>query len=478
MPPSSQPPLRLRDRVRRALYAPPVEVSLVVLILLSVVLLVVELAWRPGSVVRLRLEQTSDVLTSFFVVELALRYWVEPRKGRFFRRYWADILAVLPIFRPLRFLRVLRLLRLFRAGLLLNRRMNLFGGALRDTLQELTVIGTVTLAMVLAAVFVLHLAEGGPGRPFPTIGDTLWFAIYSMVAGEPTGGQPQTIVGKLATLALMFGGLSTFGMFIGTISASMVSRISGNLEVTIMDLDDLEGHTLVCGWSHAGPTVLDELFAGRRGAPGPVVLVTEQSELTPPIPSAGLRRDLLYRVVGDYTRVEVLEQAGAARANSAIIMTDTTMHRSEQDRDARTVLAALSIEQIAPQIFTVAELNNRDNATLLERSGVEEIVVADEYNAVIMGSASRNRGLVSVLDEILSNRYGNAFHKSVVPAALAGLTVLEVHDRLKRDYGAVLVSVEQDQGGHYGTLVNPAPDLVIGEQDLLVVISEGPLKLR
>ena len=98
-----------------------VELTLLVLIVISVVLTVLEVvvaaSLRPG------LMMAGDILTFVFAVELALRFWTARKKSRFFERYWIDILAVLPLVRPLRFLRALRILRLFRAGMLFNRRV-------------------------------------------------------------------------------------------------------------------------------------------------------------------------------------------------------------------------------------------------------------------------------------------------------------------------------------------------------------------
>ena len=68
----------------------------------------------------------NDAITALFAVELSLRFWVAPKKTRFFERYWIDILAVLPLVRPLRLFRVLRVLRLFRAGVLFRRRIRWF----------------------------------------------------------------------------------------------------------------------------------------------------------------------------------------------------------------------------------------------------------------------------------------------------------------------------------------------------------------
>ncbi len=453
------------------------EAVILILIPASVVLLFFEFTQPAGTVAHLWLSGIGDTITWVFVVELTVRFWVARKKRRFFAHYWVDILSCLPLLGPLRFMRILRLLRIFRAGALFNRRLSAFQGALMGTLSELMMLGALTLTVVLASGIVLFVFEGGPGTSFPQLGEAMWFSVFSMIGGEPIGGSPETmtIPGRVTTLVLMFGGLTLFGMFIGTVSASMVSRIS-TLEVTEMDLDELNGHRVVCGWNRTGPGVLLEMFSpGNPRGRDPVVLITETPRLPDDIPIEGVRHDLLYHVSGDHTRVDVLHRAGILRATSATMLADTVVQRSDQDRDARTVLSSLTIEKLSPEIFTVAELTNRDNEGLLRMHGVEEIVVADEYSAVILGSAVRNRGLVAVLDEILTSRHGNTFHKIAVDTAWHGWTVGQLYAELKKTHEAVLVGLERatknSETEGEGIIVNPPSDLTVEADDVLLLIS-------
>ena len=474
MTPPSRSRSTLKRRADRFIHHPVTELALVFLILASVVVIVLAALMPPGADRDLML-LVSDTMIGVFVVELGMRLWLARSKRRFFSRFWLDIIAVVPVLRPLRFMRILMLLRIFRAGALFNRRLLVFGGALRGTLQELTMLGTATAALMLMGAVLLHYAEAGGGE-LVNMGDVVWFVIASTVGGEPIGAAPTTTVGRLATLTLMLGGLTLFGLFIGTVSASMMARVNTSMEAGAMHLDELVEHTVVFGWNRAAPVVLVELFSSQPDRP--VVVVTEGRELSPPVPDAGVRRELLYQVQGDYTRVEVLEQVNITEAASAIIVADEGIPRSDQDRDARAVLAALTIEKLAPGIFTVVELNNRQNEDLLKMANVEEIVVADEYGAVIMGSAERNRGLVQVVDEILTARYGSSFQKVVVGSASAGQSIGELHTRLKLEQAAILVAwIRCEEGEEAEVVVNPDVDVRVQRGDRLVVVALKPPKL-
>lgn len=464
---------RLRATVDRVLHHPVTELALVALILLSVGLLVAEAIFDRDAPLVATLERSGDLVTGLFVVELVARYWVAPKKSRFFRRYWVDLLAVVPLARPLRLFRVLRLLRLFRAGVLINRRASAFQGVFRGAATELTLLGTVSAILVLTGSVTLYLGERATNPDFASFGDSAWFSVLSLVGGEPIGGEPTTELGRAVTLALMLGGLTVFGVFVGTVSASMMARLSKRMGMHEMDTDELSGHVVVCGWNSSGHTMLEELFFDPHAAPMPVVIVTEADELPSDLDPSRLRRELLHHVSGDYTRIEVLERAGIARASAAILLSDQTVaSRSDQDRDARTVLAGLTIERLARGIFTCAQLNDRQNESLLRMAGVEEIVVTREYAGFILGSAGRNLGLVTVLDDLLTARHGNAFFKTTLPAALDGRSVGELHTILAEQHGAVLIAVETERGAR--PQVNPPPATRVTTGAQLVVIAERP----
>ena len=454
----------VRREVERWMNTTSVEVTLLVLIVVSVVLTVLEVV-VAGPLQR-ALMRMGDALTALFAVELLLRFWTARKKARFFERYWLDILSVLPLVRPLRFLRVLRVLRLFRAGMLFNRRVARVQLAGR-TGAELMGLFLATVVLVVMSAMVLTVVEGEGNADFAHFDGSLWFAAYSLVGGEPIGGTPHTPVGRWTTLILMLGGLTLFGVFVGTVSAGMVAGLSRRLEVHELDIDELIDHVLVCGWNQSAPTVLRELF-GANAPPGrAVVLVTEKAVPDQDLPQE-VPADLLYQYIGDYTRVDVLEAVNLARADQVVLLADELIPRSAQDCDARTVLAALTVERMKPTVYTVAMLHSRQNEELLRLSGVEEIVVGDFFSGMIVGSVSRNRGLVQVLDEILTGNRGNSFHTSVVPRALAGRTVRELHAHLLDGHRAVLVSVELDGR----VTVNPPLDRVLAGGERMVVLCD------
>lgn len=469
---------RLRRKVSEFLNHPWVEVSVLLLILLSSFTVLMELSMSPAESGHRRMELINDVFTYIFIVELSLRYFAEQRKVRFFKKYWLDIIAVVPLFRSFRILRIFRLLRLFRFGVIVSRRLLKASETFRVIKIEYLLVGLSVLVVVLMGAFSMRLAEGRTNADFNSLEKSLWFAVMTVIGGEPIGGNPNSRLGNLITVTLMLGGLTVFAVFTGTVSAFMVNSLR-NLKFGTMEIEDLERHAIVCGWNRAGFLMVEELLHDKARFKH-IVIISEHEALDHH-PFFAQRVDQVFVIVGDYTRVDVLKSAGLERASHALLLADNSKEeRNSQDRDARTVLAAMLIEKINKNIYTVVQLLNRDNETSLRQMGVEEIIVSDEYVGNIMATVAKNRGIVSILDDLLTAKYGHQFFKCEVPPELDGLSINEVVGILKRDYNATLLGVDL-MGGRSGSesvQVNPPGELILKRTHLIIIAATEPIGRR
>ena len=313
---------------------------------------------------------TGDILTWVFVVELSLRGWAAPRFTKFLRAYWLDILAVIPVMRAFRVLRVLRLLRLFRVGVVLYRRLSSMSRTLASAVSlQLGLLITIGV-FVLAGSLALHVLEGKTNPAFSSLPKSMWWGFFTLVAGEPIGGSAMTDEGRLVSSVVVLGGLVSFAVVTGVVSAVMVQRLKGGLEVREWEMSDLRGHVVMCGWNRAAHLVLEELQSAKDFKEAHIVVVCQLAEL----PEEELRRvdrTRLYSHQADYTRLDVLQDVGIDKASHAILLADASMTRTDQDRDARTVLAALLIEKLNHRIYTCAQLLDRRNDVQLHSAGVE-----------------------------------------------------------------------------------------------------------
>lgn len=466
----------IKRRLGRALSSSSCDRIVSALIVLSVILLFFEVLFPQSELFYL----AGNLILWCFAVELALRFYAAPSKRAYIRHYWIDLLSLLPLLGTGRAFTALRLLRLLRLGPMLMRVNNRLGTMLRQTLGEQVFILNMIFVFVIGVALGLFSIEGD-NPSFDSPGKTIWWALFSMIAGEPVGDMPQTFVGRLLTLAIMLGGLTVFALFTGTVSAVMAEKLRLTGRGALMTTDDLVGHIVLCGWNRSGRVLIQELKHSEDTRDLAIAVIAERK---PDFTEAQEQDPHILFIEGDYTSADLLTKARIAKASRVILLADKSIiQRNDQDRDARTILAALIIEKLAPNVFTCAELLSRDNEPHLLMAGVEEIVVADEYSATILAASTRVQGVTEIVDEILSSQYGNQFYKLPIAPRWANRPFVEVQQEIKREYEAIAMAVEKpprdrqardtDKAIGERTITNPPSDYLFQVGDKLIIIAES-----
>jgi voltage-gated potassium channel len=273
---------------------------------------------------------------------------------------------------------------------------------------------------------------------------------------------PATVGGRVVMVFIMFMGMGTFAMFTGTVSAYMVSRLQTRGD--LVDKDELKDHLIICGWNKKAEIIANEWMAQHgEGAPPIAVIAearTEHGVLDP------LLRGAVLFINDDFTKVSALEKAGVMQASTCVILSDSNRARSEHDADARTILAALTIERMNPQVYTCAELNNEEYSPHLRMANVNDFVVTGEHNAFLLAQAAMNCGLTSVFAELLNHRYGNSFYRRDVPAAWVGRTFFDLLVFVKEEHNAILIAVRSP--GQAMKVNPPAHTFAAGDQIVFI----------
>ena len=459
--------------------------------------------------------QINDYITYFFIVELSLRFMAASSKRAFFAEFWLDILAVLPlfrIFRSARALRLLRVVRLFRLLGVFQRLSSHYPRIFRNNFVDFIIVsGMLLIAVVFGTIAITHfesqanrarlnkanLAGGGsagasndPTSATPLVGSagdssllappaaqssdfnlesSFWYSIYTLLAAEPVPAPPKTFSSRVVTVFLMLSGMAIFAIFAGTVSAFMVDRM--RTEGRVVDWDALSNHIVICGWTQKTKIIIEEYRASRSTKRVPIVVISE-------LDSESIDGDLqalggVMYVHDDFTRVSALRRAGIDRATTCLVLTDTSGGRSEQDADARTILAALTVEKMNPDVFTCAELVNRNYASHLKIGNVNDYVVTSEYGAHVLAQTAMKRGLSNVVTELLTYEQGNEFHRVPAPTSWVGETFDAKLAELRTEHSAILVAVHTPG---QAPNINPT-DYHFAEGDEVVLIAESAPKL-
>jgi voltage-gated potassium channel len=190
--------------------------------------------------------------------------------------------------------------------------------------------------------------------------------------------------------------------------------------------------------------VEDLLTAHPELGPGRLVIVNSAGDLANE-ELRGRFPGLVY-IHGETIDPAVLQRAGVARASRVLVLADEAGDRSDQEVDARTVMAVMNLENLAPDVYTYAEVLDRKFIEHLRLARCDEIILSREYGRFMLVNASVSAGISQVLHDLLDidDPHGMATHD--IPEAFVGRTFAELAAHLKATRGDLLIGVLENTG--------------------------------
>ena len=458
----------LRERLEVFLYSTPMEIFVYTMIILSVILVGVEVSLPkldPGNaqhmLIKQLLETSEVVFIVFFTVEYVVKFLVAKDKWLFFRLYFIDLLAIMPflrflrIARGLRLLRILRVVRLLRLGNMIARRISTIEGA--GNVREVIIIFVVFISTVLAGSIGILMLEGPNAQPpsnfneqFQNLGDGLWWCLVTITTVGYGDKYPTSSEGRVLGTVIMLVGLSFYGLVAGLGSSFIINRLKKGNEWMV---STFLNHTVILGVNDKLARVIHLLLEQDQR----VVVVTENVDRVAQYPE-----HLVAIVEGDFLDERILEKARVAEATNAIILADTH-DRSDEDADARSVLGALAVEKLKPEINTVVEAFASDTTYHLQSAGVDDIIESGALTAEMLAYSTDHAGYSNHLSILLRFVHKNRIVRNAIPNRLLGKRLHDVQMLLAAEQ-KILLSIERDGASHLD------PDLILEGDDEMVSI--------
>ena len=313
----------------------------------------------------------------------------------------------------------------------------------------------------LVGVIVVLVLAGAAGlawfeedRPFH---DALWWSIVTLTTVGFGDISPVSFGGRVIGVVLMFFGIGVLGMFTATIAGAFVEqRLRKDRGMGEYDLD---GHIVLCGWNGRTKEILKDLRADPRSAEKAIVLVADV-EIKP------VEDDRLHFVRGGETEDD-LRRAGVEKAATVVLVGDRALDYGA--RDAKAVLAVLTVKSLNPQAYAIVELAGEENVRHCKQAGADEIIVGADLCSRVISTAALDHGISTVLHELLSAQVGQDLITVPVRAGHDGRAFFDVFSDLKREEDRIALAIQRHGTGDI--LTNPDPSARVAAGDRLVVIA-------
>jgi voltage-gated potassium channel len=336
------------------------------------------------------------------------------------------------------------------------------------TLQRGLVLGAILSAILLVGCavlfFVVEHARGNPNVP------DMWAAFgwvtQTLLQGEPAF-EVLTGVGKFLFYVVVVTGVGLVAIATGAVATKLIEIIRRR-DMGMGESDD-SGHIVICGWSPKGAEILKELHADEVKDKRPIVILANLETNPTGDPLATFIR-------GNPSNAVDLHRAAIERADTAIILADDTNPNLEADDiDAKTLLCALAVESINPNVHTCVEVIKSENRQHFERAKADELVVSAELTGALLASAAIHHGITAAVTDLLTHPGGTEFYRIDPPDDLLGATFGTALERLKADQNCIVVAIARGETSYD---INPPSDQKIRPGDRLLVIAESDPSAR
>lgn len=352
---------------------------------------------------------------------------------------------------------------------------------LRGLRYRLLLAAAIVLAVALVTGSLVATLDTG----FSDLGEAVWWSFLRLTDPGYLGDDEGVARRAISTVVTVLGYVLFLGLLIAILT-QWLNQTIGELEsgVTPVAASD---HVVVLGWTHRTPTIVSELlrtrarvrrFLERHGARDlRVVILSERvdqariQELRERLGSLWNDRRVLLRA-GTPLRIDHLERVAFREAAVLILPGADFAERSPQAVDAEAVKTLLSISTHAAGSvppLAVAELCDGRRAAVARRAyaGEAEVLPADDIISRIIVQSVRQPGLFRVFSELLTLDEGNALYVRKIEGQ-AGARFGDLRSTFPK---AILLGSVRP--GAPQPALNPDPDTVLQDEDLLVFVARS-----
>ncbi|MBP1927790.1 voltage-gated potassium channel [Methanolinea mesophila] len=163
------------------------------------------------------------VLTLLFIYDFSLRFATAPsRKDYFIHNFgWADLLAIVPVFR------IFRLFRIYKAYRIVKKYgpsyiLKYLSHHRAESALYILVLAVI-LIIEIGAILVLQMENASPDANITTAGDAIWWAYVTITTVGYGDQYPVTFGGRIVGILVMTMGVAVFATFAGFISSKLLA---------------------------------------------------------------------------------------------------------------------------------------------------------------------------------------------------------------------------------------------------------------
>ena len=329
-----------------------------------------------------------------------------------------------------------------------NKKKNNFFSRLFELLtSKLVIASLITILVFTVLMLIIFLSEQKTNSAINTLFDAIWYTLVTITTVGYGDITPRSILGRTSAMILLLAGVALFGALSGKFASFLFDR-QQKKDRGLLKMNKIKNHFLICGWKPNFERILEGiLLANPEIPPEKIILLNNSSQNEMEKIKADSRFKNINYIHGDFTDEDTLLKSQIKTAERTLVLADNSENFSSLETDSRTVLAVITIKNLNPKIYCVAEIIDSKFEKHLSLAHCDEIILSADYGQNLLIQASSGKGMSHILRELISEESDSGILICDIPQKFVGNNYGEF--RLSLKTSDILIGLLENTGNFY-----------------------------
>lgn len=310
-----------------------------------------------------------------------------------------------------------------------------------------TLLGIIIALIMIIVMLFIFSVEKEANDGLNTLFDAIWYTLVTMTTVGYGDIYPSTVPGRIAAIVLLIAGVAIFGALSGNIASFLFDR-QQKKDRGLLKMQKMKNHFIICGYKNNFEKILEGILYANPEIPAEkIVLLNMAPQLTIDKIKSDDRFKGINFLHGDFTDEDTLNKAQIKSAERALILADSSDNYSLLEIDSRTVLGAITIKNLNPKIYCVAEIIDSKFEKHLSLTHCDEIILSSDYEQNLLVQASSGKGMSHILRALISEEAEAGIKLQQIPEKFIGHEYAEFRNSLKTT--DILIGLLENTGNFY-----------------------------
>ena len=328
-----------------------------------------------------------------------------------------------------------------------KKKNNFFSRLFELLTSKLVIASLITILIFTVLMLIIFLSEQKTNSSINTLFDAIWYTLVTITTVGYGDITPRSILGRTSAMILLLAGVALFGALSGKFASFLFDR-QQKKDRGLLKMNKIKNHFLICGWKPNFERILEGiLLANPEIPPEKIILLNNSSQNEMEKIKADSRFKNINYIHGDFTDEDTLLKSQIKTAERTLILADNSENFSSLETDSRTVLAVITIKNLNPKIYCVAEIIDSKFEKHLSLAHCDEIILSADYGQNLLIQASSGKGMSHILRELISEESDSGILICDIPQKFVGNNYGEF--RLSLKTSDILIGLLENTGNFY-----------------------------